>query len=108
MSEVENSASDENSALPAGEGNSERNLDVVLDIPVRLSMEIGSTRISIRRLLDLNRGAVVELEQAAGEPLEIFANGTLVAHGEVVVVNNKYGIKLTDVISPRERIETLN
>lgn len=108
MSEVEESQSEENPALPAGEVNSERNLDVVLDIPVRLSMEIGATRISIRRLLDLNRGAVVELDQVAGEPLEIFANGTLVAHGEVVVVNDKYGIKLTDVVSPRERIETLN
>lgn len=108
VSEVDSSQADDNPALPAAEGNSERNLDVVLDIPVRLSMEIGATRISIRRLLDLNRGAVIELEQAVGEPLEIFANGTLVAHGEVVVVNDKYGIKLIDVVSPRERIETLN
>lgn len=83
------------------------NLDVVLDIPVRLSMEVGNTSISIRRLLQLNRGSVVELDRQAGEPLDVLVNGTLVAHGEVVVINDKFGIRLTDVISPEQRIRTL-
>jgi flagellar motor switch protein FliN/FliY len=85
-----------------------RNLDVVLDIPVRLSMEVGSTSISIRRLLQLNKGSVVELTRLAGDPLDVLVNGTLVAHGEVVVVNDKFGIRLTDVVSPEQRIKSLN
>lgn len=85
----------------------EVNLDVILDVPVTLSMEVGRTRIPIRNLLQLNHGSVVELERAAGEPLDVFVNGTLVAHGEVVVVNDKFGIRLTDVISPAERIRKL-
>ena len=87
--------------------NRELNLDVVLDIPVTLSMEVGRSRISIRNLLQLNQGSVVELERATGEPLDVFVNGTLIAHGEVVVVNEKFGIRLTDVISPAERIRKL-
>jgi len=83
------------------------NLDVILDVPVTLSMEVGRTRIPIRNLLQLNQGSVVELDRAAGEPLDVFVNGTLVAHGEVVVVNEKFGIRLTDVISPAERIRKL-
>lgn len=83
------------------------NLDVILDVPVTLSMEVGRTRIPIRNLLQLNQGSVVELDRAAGEPLDVFVNGTLVAHGEVVVVNEKFGIRLTDVISPAERIKKL-
>ena len=83
------------------------NLDVILDVPVTLSMEVGRTRIPIRNLLQLNQGSVVELDRAAGEPLDVFVNGTLVAHGEVVVVNDKFGIRLTDVISPSERLEGL-
>ena len=85
----------------------EVNLDVILDVPVTLSMEVGRTRIPIRNLLQLNLGSVVELERAAGEPLDVFVNGTLVAHGEVVVVNDKFGIRLTDVVSPAERIRKL-
>jgi flagellar motor switch protein FliN/FliY len=88
-------------------GNGEVNLDVILDVPVTLSMEVGRTRIPIRNLLQLNQGSVVELDRAAGEPLDVFVNGTLVAHGEVVVVNEKFGIRLTDVISPSERIRKL-
>lgn len=87
--------------------NRELNLDVVLDIPVTLSMEVGRSRVSIRNLLQLNQGSVVELERATGEPLDVFVNGTLIAHGEVVVVNDKFGIRLTDVISPAERIRKL-
>ncbi len=82
-------------------------LDVVLDIPVTISMEIGRTKISIRNLLQLNQGSVVELDRMAGEPMDVLVNGTLVAHGEVVVVNEKFGIRLTDVISPAERIKNL-
>jgi flagellar motor switch protein FliN/FliY len=83
------------------------NLDVILDVPVTLSLELGQTRISIRNLLQLNQGSVVELDRAAGEPLDVFVNGTLVAHGEVVVVNDKFGIRLTDVVSPAERLRKL-
>lgn len=90
-----------------GEGAREVNLEVILDVPVTLSMEVGRTRIPIRNLLQLNQGSVVELDRAAGEPLDVFVNGTLVAHGEVVVVNEKFGIRLTDVISPAERIKKL-
>jgi flagellar motor switch protein FliN/FliY len=90
-----------------GGANRELNLDVVLDIPVTLSMEVGRSRISIRNLLQLNQGSVVELERATGEALDVFVNGTLIAHGEVVVVNDKFGIRLTDVISPAERIRQL-
>jgi len=83
------------------------NLDMILDVPVTLAMEVGRTRISIRNLLQLNQGSVVELDRAAGEPLDVFVNGTLVAHGEVVVINEKFGIRLTDVISPAERVRKL-
>jgi len=86
---------------------SDVNLDVVLDIPVNLSMEIGRTKISIRNLLQLNQGSVVELERLAGEPMDVLVNGTLIARGEVVVVNEKFGIRMTDVISPSERIKKL-
>ena len=83
------------------------NLDVILDIPVTISMEVGNTDITIRNLLQLNQGSVVELDRLAGEPLDVMVNGTLIAHGEVVVVNEKFGIRLTDVISPSERIKKL-
>ena len=83
------------------------NLEVILDVPVTLSMEVGRTRIPIRNLLQLNQGSVIELDRLAGEPLDVLVNGTLIAHGEVVVVNEKFGIRLTDVISPSERIKKL-
>jgi len=82
-------------------------LDVILDIPVRISMEVGSTQIPIRNLLQLNQGSVVELDRLAGEPLDVMVNGTLIAHGEVVMVNDKFGIRLTDVVSQSERIHRL-
>ncbi|MEY4589679.1 MAG: hypothetical protein RL497_1755 [Pseudomonadota bacterium] len=82
-------------------------LDVILDIPVTISMEVGRTPISIRNLLQLNQGSVIELDRLAGEPLDVLVNGTLIAHGEVVVVNEKFGIRMTDVISPSERIKKL-
>jgi flagellar motor switch protein FliN/FliY len=80
---------------------------MVLDIPVTISMEIGRTRISIRNLLQLSQGSVVELDRLAGEPMDVLVNDTLIAHGEVVVVNDKFGIRLTDVISAAERIKKL-
>ena len=82
-------------------------LDVILDIPVTVAMEIGRTQLSIRNLLQLNQGSIVELDRLAGEPMDVLVNGTLVAHGEVVVVNEKFGIRLTDVISPADRIKNL-
>ena len=77
------------------------------DIPVTIAMEVGRSQISIRNLLQLNQGSVVELDRVAGEPLDVLVNGTLIAHGEVVVVNDKFGIRLTDVISQIERIKKL-
>ncbi len=87
--------------------NEKRKLDTILDIPVTIAMEVGRTNISIRNLLQLNQGSVVELDRIAGEPLDVLVNGTLIAHGEVVVVNDKFGIRLTDVISQLERIKKL-
>ncbi|MGL4205179.1 MAG: flagellar motor switch protein FliN [Aeromonadaceae bacterium] len=84
-----------------------RKLDAILDIPVTITMEVGRSQISIRNLLQLNQGSVVELDRVAGEPLDVLVNGTLIAHGEVVVVNDKFGIRLTDVISQTERIKKL-
>ena len=84
------------------------NLDVILDVPVTLSLEVGRARLPIRNLLQLNQGSVVELDGLAGEPMDIFVNGYLIAQGEVVVVEDKYGIRLTDIITPSERINRLN
>lgn len=88
-------------------GENERKLETILDIPVTISMEVGRSQISIRNLLQLNQGSVVELDRIAGEALDVLVNGTLIAHGEVVVVNDKFGIRLTDVISQVERIKKL-
>ncbi|KRG67947.1 flagellar motor switch protein FliN [Stenotrophomonas terrae] len=82
-------------------------LDVILDVPVTLSLEVGRARLPIRNLLQLNQGSVVELERGAGESLDVFVNGTLIAHGEVVVINDRFGVRLTDVVSPSERIRRL-
>ena len=93
--------------LQSSSSGEDLNLDVILDIPVTISMEIGNTKINIRNLLQLNQGSVVELDRMAGEPLDVVVNGTLIAHGEVVVVNEKFGIRLTDIISPAERVKKL-
>lgn len=95
------------SSVATTSSGDELNLDVILDIPVTISMEIGKTKINIRNLLQLNQGSVVELDRMAGEPLDVVVNGTLIAHGEVVVVNEKFGIRLTDIISPAERVKKL-
>jgi flagellar motor switch protein FliN/FliY len=86
---------------------SDANLDLILDVQVTLSLEVGRARIPIRNLLQLNQGSVVELERVAGEPLDVYVNGTLVAQGEVVVVNERFGVRLTEVVSPSERIKRL-
>lgn len=85
----------------------EMNLDMILELPVTISMEIGRTKISIRNLLQLSQGSVIELDRLAGEAMDVLVNDTLIAHGEVVVVNDKFGIRLTDVISADERIKKL-
>jgi len=89
------------------ESSSDVNLDMILDVPVTLSLEIGRTKMPIRTLLQLNQGSVIELERGAGEPLDVYVNGTLIAHGEVVVINDRFGMRLTDVVSPSERIRRL-
>ena len=93
--------------LSGGATEGDTKLDVILDIPVTLSMEIGRTSVSIKDLLQLARGSVVELDRMAGEPLDVLVNGTLVARGEVVVVNDKFGVRLNQVISPSERVRSL-
>ncbi len=90
-----------------GRPNLSPELEVILDIPVNISMEVGNTEITIRNLLQLNQGSVIELDRLSGEPLDVRVNGTLIAHGEVVIVNDKFGIRLTDVVSPSERINKL-
>ncbi|WP_127555227.1 flagellar motor switch protein FliN [Saccharospirillum alexandrii] len=94
-------------ATSVGSPGDSPNLDVILDIPVVISMEVGNTQIPIRNLLQLNQGSVIELDRLAGEPLDVLVNGTLIAHGEVVMVNEKFGIRLTDVVSQQERIQRL-
>jgi flagellar motor switch protein FliN/FliY len=84
------------------------NMDAILDVPVTISMEIGRTKINIRNLLQLNQGSVVELDRLAGEPMDVLVNGTLIAQGEVVVVNEKFGLRLTDIISPSERVKRIS
>jgi flagellar motor switch protein FliN/FliY len=91
-----------------GDGNSgDVKIDAILDVPITISMEIGRARINIRNLLQLNQGSVVELDRLAGEPMDVLVNGTLIAQGEVVVVNEKFGIRLTDIVSPADRVKKL-
>lgn len=92
---------------PAG-ATQTNDIDFILDIPVQLTVELGRTRIAIRNLLQLAQGSVVELDGLAGEPMDVLVNGCLIAQGEVVVVNDKFGIRLTDIITPAERIRKLN
>lgn len=86
----------------------QNDIDFILDIPVQLTVELGRTKITIKNLLQLAQGSVVELDGLAGEPMDVLVNGCLIAQGEVVVVNDKFGIRLTDVITPAERIKKLN
>ncbi|MBD3895221.1 flagellar motor switch protein FliN [Halomonas sp. ML-15] len=89
-------------------GGTARDLEMVMDIPVKLSVELGRTRITIKQLLELAQGSVIELEGLAGEPMDILINGYLIAQGEVVVVDDKYGIRVTEIITPSERVQKLN
>lgn len=91
--------------LDSDSGQVIENYDLIMNIPVMMSIEVGKTKISIKDLLGLNQGSIVELDRLAGEPMDVLVNGTLVAHGEVVVVNEKFGIRLTDIISQQERLE---
>lgn len=95
----------EDETLQSGMGDT--NLDMILDIPVTIAVEIGRSKITISNLLKLNQGSVVELDRLAGEPMDVLVNGTLIAHGEIVVVNEKFGVRLTDIISPVERVKKL-
>jgi flagellar motor switch protein FliN/FliY len=88
--------------------STDEKMDLIMDIPVTISVEIGRTKVNIRNLLQLQQGSVVELDRLAGEPLDVYVNKTLVAHGEVVVVNEKFGVRITDVISKTERIKRLS
>ncbi len=95
-------------AGPASSSGGTNDIDFILDIPVQLTVELGRTKIAIKNLLQLAQGSVVELDGLAGEPMDVLVNGCLIAQGEVVVVNDKFGIRLTDVITPAERIRKLN
>jgi flagellar motor switch protein FliN/FliY len=92
----------------ASAGSSNHDIDMIMDIPVRLTVELGRTKITIKHILQLAQGSVVELDGLAGEPMDVMVNGCLIAQGEVVVVNDKFGIRLTDIITPSERIRRLN
>lgn len=91
-----------------GKSSTNNDIDFILDIPVQLTVELGRTKIAIKNLLQLAQGSVVELDGLAGEPMDVLVNGCLIAQGEVVVVNDKFGIRLTDIITPSERIRKLN
>ncbi|MDR1995070.1 MAG: flagellar motor switch protein FliN [Azonexus sp.] len=95
-------------APPDSAGGMMHELDMILDIPVQITVELGRTKITIKNLLQLAHGSVVELDAMAGEPMDVLVNGTLIAQGEVVVVNDKFGIRLTDIITPSERMRKLN
>jgi flagellar motor switch protein FliN/FliY len=98
---------DDASAAKTMSGKKERNLDLILDIPLRVTVELGRTKMVVADLLNLGQGSVIELSKLAGEPMEVLVNDKLVARGEAVVVNEKFGVRLTDIISPAERVEQL-
>ena len=97
-----------NKFSPTGIGNAGNDINMILDIPVQLTVELGRTRIPIKHILQLAQGSVVELETLAGEPMDVLVNGYLIAQGEVVVVNDKFGIRLTDIVTPSERLRRLS
>ena len=94
--------------LSAGARDARNDIDMVLDIPVQLTVELGRTRLPIKHILQLAQGSVIELDALAGEPMDVLVNGCLIAQGEVVVVNDKFGIRLTDIVTPSERVRRLN
>lgn len=93
---------------PFGDEKKDRNLQMILDIPLKVSVELGRTRMPVKELINLAQGSVVELNKLAGEPLEVYVNDKLIARGEAVVVNEKFGVRLTDIISQSERVEQLS
>lgn len=94
-------------AAAAAPSHSDRNLNLILDIPLKVSVELGRTKMPVSELLNLTQGSVIELNKLAGEPMEVYVNDKLIARGEAVVVNEKFGVRLTDIISPAERVEQL-
>lgn len=96
-----------NQKAEAGDGLKDRNLQLILDIPLRVTVELGRTKMPVNELLNLGQGSVIELNKLAGEPMEVFVNDKLIARGEAVVVNEKFGVRLTDIISTKERVEQL-
>jgi flagellar motor switch protein FliN/FliY len=102
----------EGAGTPAGESATKKgadvNLDLVLDVPVNLSLQVGSTSMSIRELVKLVEGSVIALDRESNQPMDVLVNGTLIAHGEIVLVDDQFGVRLTDVVSPIERIKKLN
>ncbi|HKK90566.1 MAG TPA: flagellar motor switch protein FliN [Desulfobacteraceae bacterium] len=106
--ENENSENREEPQEEAMEGDTAHELDFILDIPLELSVELGKTRMLINDLLQLGQGSIVELNKLAGEPLEVYINHKLIARGEVVVVNEKFGVRLTDIITPMDRVKSLS
>lgn len=114
---AEAAAGDEAAAAGAGDGGAsatpeldaqkDRNLALILDIPLRVTVELGRTKMPVNELLNLGQGSVLELNKLAGEPMEVFVNDKLIARGEAVVVNEKFGVRLTDIISTKERVEQL-
>ena len=100
--------SDDEDILQAASIDNNSNLDVILNIPVQVSLELGRTKMDLRDLLQLGQGSVVELERMIDEPLDVLVNGALIARGEVVVVDNKFGIRLTDIVSPEKRVQSFN
>lgn len=97
----------EAAAKSAADDNKDRNLQLILDIPLRVTVELGRTKMPVNELLNLGQGSVIELNKLAGEPMEVFVNDKLIARGEAVVVNEKFGVRLTDIISTKERVEQL-
>lgn len=105
---AEQTAAEPAPAAAAPAAATHNDIDLILDIPVQMTVELGRTKIAIKNLLQLAQGSVVELDGMAGEPMDVLVNGCLIAQGEVVVVNDKFGIRLTDIITPSERIRKLN
>ena len=113
MSEAEKeaqpqSALEDEAILQTVDADSHSNLDVILNIPVQVSLELGRAKMDLRDLLQLGQGSVIELERMIDEPLDVLVNGALIARGEVVVVDNKFGIRLTDIVSPEKRVQTFD
>jgi flagellar motor switch protein FliN/FliY len=107
MAEKPAAAQQQAPAGAAAAGTAEVNLDLILDVGVTLALEVGRTRVKVRDLLQMSQGSILELDRLAGEPLDVLVNGVRVARGEVVVVNDNFGVRLTEVVSPRERMEPL-